>query len=274
MNFSTNLPQFQRRMDSKHIQVTAIIPTFNEEKNIEQAVQSVLWADEIIIIDSFSTDRTLEIVKNYDVRVVQHEYINSATQKNWIIPQAKHEWIFLLDADEYATEKLAVEVERTINSNTKIAGFWISRKNFFMGKRVNYSGWQNDKVIRLFKRDLCRYEDKNVHAEIITEGEISSLKEVIIHNTYKGLDNYLDKIRWYSTWKAYDKINKGASNNLFFNTVIKPIYRFFYHYVLRLGFLDGKVGFIISGLNAYDVYMRGVKIWRIKQGEEIQKDRK
>lgn len=253
--------------------VTAIIPTFNEEENIEAAIKSVLWADEIIIVDSFSTDSTQTIAASYNTNFIQHQYTNSAAQKNWIIPQAKHEWIFLLDADEYASDALIDEVKTIVKDGNEIAGYWIRRKNFFMGKKVNYSGWQNDKVIRLFKRDLCKYENKNVHAEIIAEGPIGKLKYEIIHNTYKGLGHFINKISWYSTWKAYDKIEKGASTNLFFNAVIKPIYRFVYHYFLRLGILDGKVGFIISSLNAYDVYLRGVKIWRIKNGEDLPKDK-
>jgi len=260
-------------MDSDKFQITAIIPTFNEEANIEAAIKSVLWADEIIIIDSFSTDSTQSIATSYKVNFIQHQYTNSAAQKNWIIPQAKHQWIFLLDADEYASDALIKEVKSTISNESSKAGYWIRRKNFFMGKKVNYSGWQNDKVIRLFKRDLCKYEDKNVHAEILAEGPVGQLKHEIVHNTYKGLNHFINKISWYSTWKAYDKIERGASTNLFFNAVIKPAYRFFYHYILRLGILDGKVGFIISGLNAYDVYLRGIKIWRIKNGEELPKDK-
>jgi len=260
-------------MGENKLQITAIIPTFNEEENIEAAIKSVLWADEIIIIDSFSTDSTQAIATSYKANFIQHQYTNSAAQKNWIIPQAKHEWIFLLDADEYAPDALIDEVKTIVEKGSEIAGFWIRRKNFFMGKKVNYSGWQNDKVIRLFKRDLCKYENKNVHAEILAEGAIGQLKHEIIHNTYKGLGHFINKISWYSTWKAYDKIEKGASTNLFFNAVIKPVYRFIYHYFLRLGILDGKVGFIISSLNAYDVYLRGIKIWRIKNGEELPKDK-
>ena len=260
-------------MKKANPKVSAIIPTFNEEENIEQCIQSVLWADEIIIIDSFSTDSTLEIAAKYPTTVIQHEYVNSATQKNWVIPQAKHEWIFLLDADEYATEPLIEEVQKEL-ANPRKDAYWIRRKNFFMGKKVNYSGWQNDKVIRLFRRDNCKYEDKNVHAEIVTDGTVGQLKQVIMHNTYKGLNHYLGKISWYSTWKAYDKISKGASTNFFFNIIIKPWYRFFYHYILRLGVLDGKVGFVISALNGYDVLLRGIKIWRITRGEVINKDKK
>lgn len=261
-------------MENINLPITAIIPTFNEEANIAAALDSVEWAEEILVVDSFSTDKTVDIVKSYsNVSLVQHEYKNSATQKNWIIPQAKHEWIFLLDADEYATEPLIIEVKKVLQAGPEHDAYWIRRKNLFMGRKVNYSGWQNDKVIRLFKRDTCQYEAKNVHAEIISEGSVSQLNSVIMHNTYKGLNHFIGKINWYSTWKAYDKIEKGGPTNFFFNVIIKPWYRFFYHYILRLGILDGKVGFIISILNGYDVMLRGIKIWRIRSGEKIEKDK-
>jgi len=256
------------------LKVTAIIPTFNEEENIAKAIGSVHWADEIIVIDSFSTDNTVEITKGHQrVTLVQHEYKNSASQKNWIIPQAKYEWIFLLDADEYATDDLVNEVQKVLASEPKHDGYWIRRKNFFMGRKINYSGWQNDRVVRLFKRDTCRYEDKKVHAEIITNGSLGKLNEYIMHNTYKGLDHFIGKINWYSTWKAHDVIEKGKSTNFFFNVIVKPWYRFFKHYILRFGILDGKAGFVISILAGYDVMLRGIKIWRIKNGDQIKKDK-
>lgn len=142
-----------------------------------------------------------------------------------------------------------------------------------MGHKVNYSGWQNDRVVRLFKRDTCRYEDKKVHAEVISEGSIGQLSALIMHNTYKGINHFIEKINWYSTWKAYDVIEKGRTTNFFFNVVIKPFFRFVKYYFLRFGFLDGKVGLIISVLSGYEVWMRGVKVWRIKQGEKIKKDK-
>lgn len=256
------------------IAVTAIIPTYNEEENIAKAIESVLWADEVIIVDSFSTDRTAEIVNEYDVSLVQHEYINSATQKNWIIPQAKHEWIFLLDADEVATPQLISEIKEVLKSSEACAGYWIRRKSFFMGRPVNFSGWQRDKVIRLFKRDLCRYENNKVHAEIISEGEIGALKHRILHYTYKGVDKSFERIRWYSTWKAYDKVEKGSSGNFYVLIILKPFWRFFNQFIIRLGFLDGSVGFHIAVLSAFDVYLRGLKVIRILKGEKVIRDRK
>lgn len=181
--------------------ITAVIPTFNEEVHIKEAVESVLWCDEIIVVDSFSTDKTVEIVKSYpQVRLLQRQYEHSASQKNWTIPQASHPWIFLLDADERPTPELVEEIKGILKQGTTNSGFWIYRRNHFMGKRIDYSGWQSDKVIRLFKRDECTYENKHVHAEIIAKGPISILKHKLIHYTYKDLASYLKKADRYTTW--------------------------------------------------------------------------
>jgi len=254
--------------------VTAIIPTYNEELNIRPAIESVLWADEIIIVDSFSTDKTVEIVKEYEqCTLVQHEYENSAAQKNWIIPQAKHEWIVLLDADEWLPDPLINEIKGILNRDSiEEKGFWMNRINKFMGHWVKYSGWQNDAVIRLFHRDFSVYETKRVHAEVLCDGKVGRLRHKIMHDTYKDFSTYLKKLDTYSNWKAYDKAQKTKKVTAF-HLVLKPLFRFFKHYILKLGFLDGKVGFIIAGLNAYDVFIRGVKIWRINEGETFKQNK-
>ncbi len=252
--------------------VTAIIPTYNEEKNIEAAIKSVLWADEIIVVDSFSTDRTLEIAKKYPVTIYEHEYVNSATQKNWIIPQAKHGWIFLLDADEEASDELIAEVKKTIQLKDACDAYWIPRINKYMGKWVKYSGWQNDAVIRLFKRDTCKYQDKHVHSEVETTGKVGRLKYKIKHDAYKDFAVILKKIDTYSSWKAYDRRRKTKKVTAF-HLVAKPAFKFFKHYIMKLGFMDGRVGFIISSLSAYDVFIRAVKMWRIEEGEIFKQNR-
>lgn len=254
--------------------ITAIIPTFNEEVHIKAAIESVCWCDEIIVVDSFSTDKTVEIVKTFpQVRLLQREYGYSASQKNWTIPQASHNWIFLLDADERPTPELVEEIKSTINSKTKYSGFWIYRRNNFMGKRIDYSGWQSDKVVRLFKRDDCKYQDKKVHAEIESTGEISILKEKLIHYTYKDLTSYLKKADRYTTWGAMDRFQKFQKQGkkigilyLFF----RPFGRFLRHYFLRLGILDGTHGFVVSAMAAFNVFIRAVKIWRLQNGENLE----
>ena len=155
--------------------LTAIIPVGNEINNIESVIKSVDFADEILVVDSFSNDGTYEKALELADKVIQREY-TPASQKNWAIPQAKHEWILLIDADERVTPELKKEIIETLKFPDKDnVAYWIGRKNHFMGKEVKFSGWRNDKVIRLFKRDFCKYENKNVHAEIIANGPIGKL---------------------------------------------------------------------------------------------------
>lgn len=250
--------------------ITAIIPTYNEEGNIKGAIESCLFADEIIVVDSFSKDKTVEIAKSYpQVKVLEHEYINSAAQKNWTIPQASYDWIFLLDADERTTPELIKEIKETVKKPQAVA-YWIGRQNYFMDKKLNHV-WKNDAVIRLFRKSKCRYQDKHVHSEIETDGVVSRLRSKLNHDTYKykGLLDHLKKNNRYSTWAALDRVNKIKKITLY-HLMVKPSFAFFKRYILQLGVLDGRVGFIISCLGAWSVFMRNVKIWRMHQGEVIE----
>jgi glycosyltransferase involved in cell wall biosynthesis len=235
--------------------ITAIIPTGNEAHNIIDAIKSVSFANEIMVVDSFSTDDTVKLASPLADTILQKKYENSASQKNWAIPQAKHPWIFLLDADERVTSELSEEIIDTINNKTDSSGFWIKRQNFFMGKKVRFSGWQGDKVIRLFKRDENKYENKHVHAEVISSGKIGILKNQLIHNTFISKEAYLRKIERYARWQAKD-YDKKVQHITPFHTIIKPTVRFFKHYFLQLGILDGYVGFIISSYQAKAVALR------------------
>jgi glycosyltransferase involved in cell wall biosynthesis len=254
--------------------ITAIIPTFNEEVHIKAAIESVLWCDEIIVVDSFSTDRTVEIVKSFpQVRLLEHEYEHSAAQKNWTIPQATNPWIFLLDADERPTPELVEEIKGILKTGSATSAFWIYRRNNFMGKRINYSGWQSDRVIRLFKKADCHYQNKHVHAEIESTGPISFLKNKLIHYTYKDLSSYLKKADRYTTWGALDRYQKFQKSGRRIGVLyifFRPFGRFLRHYFWRLGFLDGAHGFVVSAMAAQNVFVRAVKIWRLQNGETLQ----
>lgn len=252
--------------------VTAIVPVKNEAHNIDAVLQSVSWCDEIMVVDSFSTDDTIVRAKKYTSFILQREYINSASQKNWAIPQAHHEWILLVDADERVTPELKNEIQSVLSADIILYdAYWIGRKNFFLGKPVHYSGWQRDKVIRLFKRDTCRYEEKHVHAEIVTSGKTGRLKNKFLHYTYRDIFHYLEKWDRYSTWSAEDAARKIKNPN-FFHFVIKPCFRFWKHYLIDLGILDGKTGFIICSLAAQGVFMRYVKLYGMRKGEKNTAD--
>ena len=252
--------------------ITAIIPSFNEEQNIAGAIESCLFADEVIVVDSFSTDKTAEIVKSYPtVKFLVHEYKHSAAQKNWTIPQASNDWIFLLDSDERTNEKLISEMKRIIEKPEHVA-FWIGRDNYFMDQKLNHV-WGGDAVIRLFRKSKCKYQDKHVHAEIETDGTIGKLEGRLKHDTYfgKGLNAHLRKGERYTTWAALDRVNK-IKKVTSYHLIIKPLFAFFKRYILERGILDGKPGLIISSLGAWNVFIRNVKIWRMHSGEKFDTD--
>lgn len=243
--------------------LTAIIPTGNEIHNIKAVIESVAFADEILVVDSFSTDGTFEKAKELATKVIRREYHYSASQKNWAIPQASNEWILLVDADERVTPELKEEILNTLKKPDHVA-YWIGRKNHFMGEPVNYSGWRNDSVIRLFKRDNCKYEDKNVHAEIIANGSVGRLKNKLYHNTYVTFDKYIEKMNRYATWQAKD-YDKKTSTLTPYHFVIKPFWGFFKHYIIQSGFRDGVVGLTIAYIQGYVVFMRYVKLWLLRK---------
>lgn len=250
------------------IKLTAIIPTGNEIHNIEEVIASVDFADEILVVDSFSTDGTYEKALELATKVIRRDYEYSASQKNWAIPQAKHEWILLVDADERVTPELKSEIIEILkNPKLDVVAYWIGRINHFMGKRVNYSGWRNDKVIRLFKRDFCKYQDKHVHAEVIANGKIDRLHHKLYHNTYITFDKYLEKMNRYAWWQAKD-YDKKTGKLTAYHFVIKPFWGFFKHYIIQSGFRDGVVGLAIGYVQGYTVFMRYAKLWLLRKGRQ------
>lgn len=251
--------------------VSAIIPTFNEEHNIVNAIASVKWADEVLVVDSFSTDNTVALAKENGARVIQREYGYSASQKNWAIPQAAYEWIVLIDADERVEEPLQKEIQEVLAKDDEpYQAYWMYRKNFFLGKQIRYCGWQRDRVIRLFKRDLCQYEDKNVHAELLCEGKVGVLKNKLFHNTFLDIHHYLEKWDRYTTWSANDHFKKTPNPGLY-HFAVKPIARFISSYIINLGFLDGLTGFILCNLDAGSVFMRYIKVYQLKLNKSKQR---
>lgn len=252
--------------------LTAIIPTFNEERNLQACLDSVAWADEIFVVDSFSDDATPEIARRAGARLVQHEYVNSATQKNWAIPRAMHPWVLIVDADERVTPELREEIRATLASPDAADGYRIRRRNYFMGRRVRYSGWQNDEVLRLFRRDRGRYQDRHVHADVEIDGRVERLRGEFIHDTFHSFDRYMKKFDRYTSWAARDRDPRTPEVGLR-HLALRPAGRFFKQYILKLGVLDGKAGLIISSLAAYSVFMKYAKLWEMRERDRNGKGR-
>jgi glycosyltransferase involved in cell wall biosynthesis len=250
--------------------ITAIIPTKNEAKNIAEAIASVSWADEILVLDSYSTDETVTIATQRGAKVLQRVFDSFGKNKNYAIAQAAHPWVFILDADERVTPKLQTEILNLLQTEPAKAAYWIYRQTYFMDKLVRYSGWQSDKVIRLFRKEL-RYKEVNVHEEIAAAaGEAGVLKNKLLHYTYSTIAQYLEKWDKYTTLSAKDRAAKTKAVTLY-HLALKPAFRFLRHYIIKLGFLDGKVGFIISYMAAVSVFMRYLKLWRFQVENKTEK---
>ena len=240
--------------------LSAIVTTLNEEAVIGECLASLAFADELLVVDSFSTDATVEIARSCGARVLQHEYLSPAAQKNWAVPQAAHEWVLAVDADEVITPGLAAEISRAIADRGERDGYQVRRRNFFLGHEIRYSGWQNDWVLRLFRRDRGRYLERQVHERLVVEGPVGRLKGRVIHNSYRSLDDYWRKLRRYAEWNATEALRGGARVSparLF----LHPPLRFLKAYLLQGGLLDGVPGLVVCLLTAVYAAAKDVQIW-------------
>lgn len=243
--------------------ITAIIPTLNEEERIQNSLRSAEFADEIIVIDSYSTDRTVEIVKQSNAVLLQRKFDDFSSQKNYAIEKASNDWIVWIDADEVLTKELQEEIKQAVENARELVGFYIYRVFFFKGKRMRYTGTQNDKLIRVFNRNFCKYEGK-VHEKIQPEGKVGVLENRILHYSYISFDRYIVKLNQHSALKAEELFEKGMVITPF-HIIVKPLARFIKHYFIKLGVLDGFYGFIISFALSYGVLVRYIKLWNLKQ---------
>lgn len=249
--------------------LTALIPCKDERRNIRPCIESVRpVADEILIADSGSTDGTLDIVRSIGgCRIIEREYINSANFKNWAIPQARNEWVLLVDADERVTPELADDVRRVLQSPPpETDGYWVGRLNHFLGYPIRHCGWNTDDVIRLFRRDKGVYQTRWVHAEVdLPADRVGRLAHPLLHYTTWDSDQFLFKLNRYAGWGALNirDERRGTSWPALFTRA--PL-RFLQLYFLRLGFLDGIPGFQVCMYTAFYSYLKQAKLWEMRYG--------
>lgn len=241
--------------------LSALIITYNEEHNIASVIENLDIADEIIVVDSFSTDDTIGIASRYNnVRVVQHCFENYATQRNYAITLAKNSWILFLDADERLTPEIKEEILQTIHQKESYSAYYFYRTFMFKDRKIRFSGSQTDKILRLFKKEKAHYNlEKAVHEKLIVTGETGKLKNNLIHYSYRSYSHYKQKMEFYGKLKAREEFMKGIKPT-FFHYYIRPLYSFLNKYIFRFGFLDGRNGIIICYLKAFSVYTRFQKL--------------
>jgi glycosyltransferase involved in cell wall biosynthesis len=252
--------------------LTALIITYNEESNIKTLLEDLAFADEIIVVDSFSTDKTFEIVSTFkNVKIFQRIFDNFALQRNYALNLATNSWILFIDADERLTPKLKKEINFTINQKESASAYFVYRNFMFKNKKIHFSGWQTDKIIRLFKKKDAHYNvNKIVHEKLIVNGQTKKLKHKLNHYSYSNYIEYKQKMIFYGKLKAQEQFIKKTKPK-FFHFYIRPVYQFLNQYFLRLGILDGRKGIIICYLNALSVFVRFQELKKIRKKAKISR---
>lgn len=248
--------------------LTVIVPCKNEQRNIRACIESfAAIADEILIADSGSTDETLEIAREFDkVRIIEREYFKSGDFKNWAIPQAVHEWVLIVDADERLTAELRNEIQLELSRGPSADGFWIYRQNHFMGHPLRFGDARTDKVLRFFHRDRGRYSGPSDHGEIqISSGKVSFLNARLEHFSCWNYDQVFGKIRRYTTVQAEEWKAEGVDTSAF-KLLVRPMWRFFREYILQGSILDGKAGIQTAWIAAFYSFQKQARLWQIQHG--------
>ena len=248
------------------VPVTAIVHVFNEIDYVEECLRSVEWADEIYVVDSFSTDGTVELIREKfpRVRLEQREYLGAASQKNYAMDRAAHDWIFILDADERITPKLRDEILRTLDGLLERWAYSVGRRNFMMGKAVRFSGLQRDRVTRLFHRGHARYPNRRVHADLLVDGATGRLVHKMDHFYIRDFDHMIAKMTRYANWGAAQMFIDGKTTGLL-GVIGHPLGKFVRDFVFNLGFLDGTRGLISVGMHVYYTFWKYAKLWELTQ---------
>jgi glycosyltransferase involved in cell wall biosynthesis len=248
--------------------LTLLITCKDERTNVGPCIDSAREiADEVLVADSGSTDGTLEYLRaRGDCRVIEREYVTAGDFRNWAIPQAKNSWVFVLDADERATPKLVVEIRELLAGKPQHDGYFIKRSNHLMGRRIRHSDWGRDRVLRLFRREVCHYDGPSDHGSVhVRTGNIGQLKHAMYHYTLWSWEQYMRKFNRYTRIQAEQWRSQGR-NPSFMRMAFQPPARFLRDYVLHLGFLEGMKGLQLAWMSAFYTFMKQARLWEERHG--------
>jgi len=253
------------------VKISAVVITRNEEANIEACLRSLEGiADEIIVVDSRSTDLTVKIARRFTSRVYERKWTNFSDQKNYADGLAEHPWILSLDADERLSPELREEIKALAGDDPPGAAFSMPRRVYYLGRWIKHSGWYPDRKLRLFRKDRARWEGAYVHEDLVVDGEVRKFQGDILHFTYRSISDHLARINAFSdlgAQKLYAQRKKCRLRHL----LLVPPGRFIKSYILRGGFRDGFAGLVIAVLNGYGIFVRYAKLREIwKKGERIE----
>jgi glycosyltransferase involved in cell wall biosynthesis len=269
---------------------SVLIPTLNEELNLPECLASVAWADEIFVLDSYSTDRTREMARAAGANVVQHAFESYSRQKNWALDNLPfhNEWVLIVDADERVSQELRCEIETVLTTSHACAGYYLNRRFIFLGHWIRHAGWYPSWNLRLFRHSFGRYDDRDVHEHVVLNGKVGYLNNDLVHHDRRGLDAFVARHNRYSTLEARARFkaecNAPDRARLPLSLLASPVQRkrflreriwprvpgkplalFVYMYVLRRGFLDGRAGLALCVFHAFQEFMVCLKLAELRR---------
>lgn len=242
--------------------LSVIIITKNESRHIASCLKSVAWADEIIVLDSGSSDDTVAICKTYTAQVYETDWPGFGPQKQRALDKAQGDWVFSIDADEQVTTQLQEEIKHAIQSN-RFAGYQIPRLSSFCGKTIRHGGWWPDYIVRLFRRESANFLDVPVHEKVLVDGPVGKLKSPLLHDTYQTLEEAINKMNKYSSLSAKMLFDAGKKSSIS-KTLIKTLWTFVRTYLVKAAFLEGRHGLMLAAVNSQGTFYKYIKLLELQ----------
>jgi glycosyltransferase involved in cell wall biosynthesis len=242
--------------------LSAVVITLNEEAHIRRCLESVAWADEIVVVDACSHDKTVQIAREFTDRVIVRPWAGFTAQKNFAAEQSTGEWILSLDADEEAAPELRPEIMAVVAGSGACHGYAVRRQNMFLGRFIRHGGLYPDWQMRLFRRGQGHFAERAVHESVTVTGPVGRLHGHLVHRSYEGVSDFIGRANRYSSLAAEQMVREGRRVRMG-ELVLKPLGRFLSMYVMKRGFLDGRRGLLLATLYAYYVFMRSAKVWEV-----------
>jgi glycosyltransferase involved in cell wall biosynthesis len=249
--------------------LSVIIITKNEFDQIRECLESVQWADEIVVLDSGSTDGTVNICREFTEKVFETDWPGFGQQKNRALEKTTGDWVISIDADERVSPELRQEIEQAMSSQ-QYQGYKIPRSSYYCGRRIHHSGWCPDYIVRLFRRDSSRFTDSLVHEHVEVQGPVGRLRAPLIHYSFGNFEEVLDKVNRYSTYNAEMLMKAGKSSSVL-KATSRGLWAFIKTYIFRAGFLDGRHGFMLAVSNAEGTYYKYVKLILLQETRSQKK---
>ncbi|MBC7186020.1 MAG: glycosyltransferase family 2 protein [Calditrichaeota bacterium] len=250
------------------VPISVVIITRDEEDNIEACLQSVQWADDIVVVDAESQDRTVELCRKFTTRVYQRPWPGYAAQKAFAVEHAKHEWVLSLDADERVSDALRDELTSLVFSGPKCDGYYVPRLSSYLGKWITHCGWYPGYQLRFFRKSKVSVAQSRVHEGFVVQGTVGYLRGELLHYSYRDLEENLQKLNRYSTLEALDRVGKARAR--WYDFVLHPLSEFLRKFIALGGALEGTHGFVLCAMSAFQKMALYMKIWQLQHREQLR----